>query len=105
MCYRIDLESTLATAEAILEQLRGSTKLPESVRGALGIAAPPATAAAPSPTSGGTDCASRPSCDRDLTTSPSSVRMGERTCSTSSVEVLSDADVEARYDRHLPFAL
>lgn len=84
MCYRIDLESTLATAEAILEQLRGSTKLPASVAEALGIAV----------ANGSTAAADKPA-DRDLATSPNSVRTGERTCSTSSVEVLSDADVEA----------
>uniref|UniRef100_A0A1E1X9M8 TBC1 domain family member 15 n=1 Tax=Amblyomma aureolatum TaxID=187763 RepID=A0A1E1X9M8_9ACAR len=102
MCYRIDLERVLSTAEAILEQLRGSTKLPESVQEALGVY----VADTSSPVdSNGIACDGAKPLDERQGASPNSIRTGERTCSTSSVEVLSDGDVEARYERHLQFSI
>ncbi|XP_077492676.1 TBC1 domain family member 15-like isoform X4 [Amblyomma americanum] len=92
MCYRIDLERMLSTAEAILEQLRGSAKLPESVQEALGIYV--ANTSSPVDTNGIAYESAKPLDERQAA-SPNSMRTGERTCSTSSVEVLSDGDVEA----------
>ncbi|XP_077492677.1 TBC1 domain family member 15-like isoform X5 [Amblyomma americanum] len=102
MCYRIDLERMLSTAEAILEQLRGSAKLPESVQEALGIYV--ANTSSPVDTNGIAYESAKPLDERQAA-SPNSMRTGERTCSTSSVEVLSDGDVEARYERHLQFSI
>ncbi|XP_075530465.1 TBC1 domain family member 15-like isoform X2 [Dermacentor variabilis] len=94
MCYRIDLELILSTAEAIVEQLKGSTKLPESVQEALGIRI--ANGASSIDTGGVAANGDVNLCgEKDAPTSPASLHGGQRTCSTSSVEVLSDGDVEA----------
>ncbi|XP_049274361.1 TBC1 domain family member 15 isoform X1 [Rhipicephalus sanguineus] len=90
MCYRIDLELILSTAEAIVEQLKGSTKLPESVQDALGI-----HIANGAPSVDASDAAAIGNPDINAPASPESLHGGQRTCSTSSVEVLSDGDVEA----------
>ncbi|KAL1441880.1 hypothetical protein MTO96_008198 [Rhipicephalus appendiculatus] len=100
MCYRIDLELILSTAEAIVEQLKGSTKLPQSVQEALGI-----HIANDTPSIDASDALAVGSADINAPASPESLHGGQRTCSTSSVEVLSDGDVEARYERHLEFSI
>ncbi|KAH6924509.1 hypothetical protein HPB50_018972 [Hyalomma asiaticum] len=100
MCYRIDLELILSTAEAIVEQLKGSMKLPESVQEALGIHIPNGASSADACTD-----AAAVNADLNAPASPESLHGGQRTCSTSSVEVLSDGDVEARYECHLQFSL
>lgn len=99
----MDLERALSTAEGIYQQLRGSLKLPDSVREALGIEESASLEAnvdekLPSPSDGQGDAVSPAKSSVSLSARSDNNRTNSS--SSSGVEVLSDPDIEARYARH-----
>lgn len=90
MSYKINLEETLAKAEGIFLQLKDCLRLPESVQETLGIQ----TEASP------TSCGDETK-DKEASRSVAALAQPENSPqSSSSVEALSERDVEARYQQH-----